>query len=473
MMGKPQVVQPKLFYRQFNLAERVGARNPLRAILDAVDFTWIRQEVQGLYGRNGNESIDPTVALKLFFLLRFENVPSARLLMERLPERLDWLWFCGFDLDSPLPDHSVLSKARRRWGRGAFQKFFARVLGQCVQAGLVSGRVLHVDGSLISADASMDSLQPRLELVGQELYDELDRQDGPFEPGQVSSTDPDARLRCKKNKLCLGYQEVRAVDDQCGVVTASVTTDAAADEGAQLLPAVEQHQKNVGWTPQTVVADKGFGTGENYHQLQQCQIQPCIPHTTRSPRQGRVAQSAFAYDKERDCYVCPQGQRLIYSGYVRSKKAYTYKASRKACAACPLASQCAGQRGRVLYRHKHQESIQWADTRWSRQHRRRLMTRRMHVMEGSFADAATHHGYKRARWRGLLAMTVQNLLVATLQNIRKLVRYARKPRAVMTQARTGQDPNVRNDLAVIALWLWMVGLLQNRIHMEATSIPNW
>ena len=26
--------------------------------------------------------------------------------------RLDWLWFLGYDIDSEVPDHSVLSKAR-------------------------------------------------------------------------------------------------------------------------------------------------------------------------------------------------------------------------------------------------------------------------------------------------------------------------------------------------------------------------
>ncbi len=37
--------------------------------------------------------------------------------METLPERLDWLWFLGYDLDSDMPNHSVLSKARKRWDK--------------------------------------------------------------------------------------------------------------------------------------------------------------------------------------------------------------------------------------------------------------------------------------------------------------------------------------------------------------------
>ncbi|CAB5091141.1 hypothetical protein D3OALGB2SA_1311, partial [Olavius algarvensis associated proteobacterium Delta 3] len=61
-------------------------------------------------------------------------------LMDTIPERLDWLWFLGYDLDDDIPDHSVLSKARARWGTKAFQTFFERIVIQCADAGLVQGR---------------------------------------------------------------------------------------------------------------------------------------------------------------------------------------------------------------------------------------------------------------------------------------------------------------------------------------------
>ena len=60
--------------------------------------------------------------------------------METIPMRLDWLWFLGYDIDSEVPDHSVLSKARARWGAEVFKDFFERVVWQCVEAGLVDGR---------------------------------------------------------------------------------------------------------------------------------------------------------------------------------------------------------------------------------------------------------------------------------------------------------------------------------------------
>jgi hypothetical protein len=49
-------------------------------------------------------------------LLILYNVPSERELMTTIPERLDWLWFLGYDLEDEIPDHSVSSKARSLGG---------------------------------------------------------------------------------------------------------------------------------------------------------------------------------------------------------------------------------------------------------------------------------------------------------------------------------------------------------------------
>ncbi len=99
--------------------------------------------------------------LKLMLLLVFYNVRSERELIATLPERLDWLWFLGLDLDSEIPDHSVLSKARKRWGVELFQSFFERIVWQCVEAGLVDGRKLFCDSSLVQANASCNSVVDR------------------------------------------------------------------------------------------------------------------------------------------------------------------------------------------------------------------------------------------------------------------------------------------------------------------------
>ena len=46
--------------------------------------------------------------------------------------------------------------------------------------------------------------------------------------------------------------------------------------------------------------------------------------------------------------------------------------------------------------------------------------RRSHKMEASFADASNNHGFKRARWRGLWKVQIQNWLIAVVHNLRMM-----------------------------------------------------
>ncbi|MBL7225406.1 MAG: transposase [Desulfobacteraceae bacterium] len=114
----------------------------------------IYDEVKDSYGYKGNVSVPPPVILKMMLLLILYNVRSERELISTIPERLDWLWFLGYDLEDEIQDHSVLSKARTRWGVKAFKNFFERIVWQCVKACLIDGRKVFVDASLIDADAS-------------------------------------------------------------------------------------------------------------------------------------------------------------------------------------------------------------------------------------------------------------------------------------------------------------------------------
>jgi IS5 family transposase len=432
MMGRPQPADGKLFYANITLDQRVRSDNPLRAIRAAIDFDFVRPLVRPLYGRRGNSSVDPALLLRLMFIMFYEQVPSERALMATLSERLDWLWFCGMDWDSDIPDHSVISKARRRWGTEVFVEFFARILDQCVDAGLVEGRLLHADSSLIAANADKGKLQTVLRLACQEFYDKLEQDDpAPTAAGEpvlgnaVSSTDPDARLFTKNGKTTLGYKSHRVVDDGVGVITATTTTPANVDDGSQLMELLEQHEESTGQEVKAVAADKAYGTAHNYQQLRDKDVHPAIPHQEQKGLPGKFARDQFRYDKAKDCYVCPAGQELHRAGGAPTRDHLHYRVPAKVCAACKLRNKCTGKTGRVFLRHVLQDAIDWADhllphsTRWWMMRRRRIRA------EGSFADAL-RHGFKRARWRGLANMTVQNLMIATIQNVRKLLKYAGK-----------------------------------------------
>jgi len=224
-----------MFYQGFDLEQRVRPNHPLRRVKQLVDFDFLYQEVAHTYGGNGQVSVPPPVILKWMLLLVLYNVRSERELMATLPERLDWLWFLGFDLDDAIPDHSVLSKARRRWGAAAFQHFFERIVCQCVAAGLVEGSKIFMDSSLIQADAASSSVLNLTSLKSQlnRHYKELEARlaeppaDG-HGPGpdalsrtRVSTTDPEASLVSKgKVRSQLSYKVHRAVDGHREVITA-------------------------------------------------------------------------------------------------------------------------------------------------------------------------------------------------------------------------------------------------------------
>ena len=157
-MGVQQTPQGNLFYYGINIDNRIRPNHPLRRVKQLIDFDFAYQEVKDLYGANGNVSVPPAVILKLMLLLVLYNVRSERELMATVPERLDWLWFLDYDLDTDIPDHSVLSKARKKWGVEVFQSFFERIVLQCVEAGLVDGSKIFIDSSLVDANASNASV---------------------------------------------------------------------------------------------------------------------------------------------------------------------------------------------------------------------------------------------------------------------------------------------------------------------------
>ena len=110
---------------------------------------------------------------------------------------------------------------------------------------------------------------------------------------------------------------------------------------------------------------------------------------------------------------------------IRGQQKICYMANRKICEQCEGFESCVSSTiyGRSITRKIAADILEWADNCLPRYQRQRLMRRRMYKAEGSFADAANNHGFKRARWRGLTKVKMQNLMIATIQNLRKLLRY--------------------------------------------------
>jgi transposase len=190
MMGTKDP-EAKLFY-QFSLEERVPENHLLRRVAQTVDLSFVRRLTARFYSHTGQPSIDPIVIFKMALLSYLYGITSERRLIEEIRLNLAYLWFIGYDLDERVPDHSVLSKARRRFGPTVYLAFFKEVVKQCEQAGLIRGDKLFADSTLVQANASYDSVGSRA-LVRQltDIPDHVERlwADNP-EPSPEASPDP-------------------------------------------------------------------------------------------------------------------------------------------------------------------------------------------------------------------------------------------------------------------------------------------
>jgi len=351
MLGKPKKTEPKLFYHGVSLDRRVPKEHPLRKIKQLIDFDFIRSQVADLYGTNGNQSVDPAIILKLMFLLFYENAKSERALMRQLPLRLDWLWFCDYDLDEVTPDHSVLSKARNRWGTEVFESFFMNILEQCIDAGLVDGETIYIDSSTIAGNADIDKVRPQLRKVSEELVDKLEEsiEPQPCEDNNEQEklakrgnpADPNARITRKYGKSTLGYKDHRGVDDKHGIITTTITTPANVNDDKVLADVITSHRFKSGTKVKNAVADKGYGTCANYKYLRENNITPCIPHQRRKSFQDAdFTSDNFIYDSIGDFYICPAGEKLKFFCTNKAKGTSQYRAQRETCQRCDYFNKC-------------------------------------------------------------------------------------------------------------------------------------
>lgn len=483
--------QQSLFSYHVNLERRVGSDHALRRVKSALDLSFVVPAVREFYGRSGNVSIDPEVILKLMFLLFYYDIPSERELMEQLAYRMDFLWFIGYNLDTPIPDHSVLSKARARWGVEVFKELFVRTVQQCVEAGLVDGRLLHLDSTIVKADAAKESIQElpaflsrmyreqerKLELlppVGPEpsaaesppsapsvelgIYDPAsgtassDSGSWPVQekpapklevitPEQaagspakkqtpterVSLSDPDAQLTLAKNGLIeLCYKEHRVVDDANGVITAVALTRSQVHDGTKLAALTQQHQQNTQLqiAAVTLSGDQHYGTIDNYRYCHERGLRAHMaPAGAHLLERGNFPIERFTYEPEADRFRCPAGQYLTrHQDRPKQQHIVYWIKQKRLCAECPLRAQCTKSKsGRTLIRYYDQPLIDQLRGEALSPAGRYSRKRRKHRVEGSFADAANHHGLKRARWRRLWRQQIQTWMICAVQNLKVLI----------------------------------------------------
>ena len=160
-----------------SLEELVPKDNFYRRLQEGLDLSFVREMVEGLYAASGRPSIDLEGLLRLQMVMVYEDIRSERELMRVVSDRLSARVVCRIrplQLGSPVSPESAIA-----YGLSVFREFFERVVGLCIEAGLVWGEELYFDATKVDADAPEGLGRPGfyVEEYLDELFAEEDKGD--------------------------------------------------------------------------------------------------------------------------------------------------------------------------------------------------------------------------------------------------------------------------------------------------------
>lgn len=432
MQGKKKY-QEKLF-TCFQLSERIPEDNLYRKLKETLDLQWLYKATSKYYGTEGQQSIDPVVFFKLILIGYLENLSSDRRIINTVSMRLDMLYFVGYNIDEELPWHSTLSRTRQLYSQEVFKELFVRVLKQCIEKGMVSGRRQVVDSVFVKANASMESLVEKEILDDAAVYagelNEQPKEEAKVKAGNTryySPSDPDARIATKRGKPTqLNYLAQVSVDSGNHVITNIEAYHADKRDSECLMEVVENTIDNLqpqGLLVEEIVADANYSSGTVLQYLEDNHITGYIPNlgSYKTDREG------FTYDPQKDEYVCSQGVRLTFRRMAtgragRYKK--TYRSYKKDCINCPLRNECIGPGNtKMLTVTQDKPLYDQMHTRLQTPKGKQMMKLRRVIVEPVLGTLVNFLGMKRVNTKGIEQAGKCMIMSALAYNLKKLLKF--------------------------------------------------
>ena len=487
------------------IEDYVGRDNPVRAIdayVDSLDLNELDFCDIGSDGGAGQPPYDPADLLKLYLYGYLNQVRSSRRLEREARRNTEVIWL----LRGLTPGYRTIANFRRDNAAGlrAANREFV-LLARSLD--LLGGELVALDGAFFHGDASKASILTKRRL--EERMAALDRSIAEYHAaltandqaeetaaaaasvplagediagklaalrqrraaaatdlakladsgdGQLSRTDPDARLLAKHGQIVAGYNVQIAVDDKHKLIVASEVVNDGNDTG-QLHAMAQAAKQALGVAALTAVADTGYYNGEALKACEDDAITAYVPPPDRDQRlkgQGRFGIADFRYDAAADLYRCPgeaelrpmRGQKRQASG----KLAVRYASRRSVCRACPLRARClaaSGQR-REIERWLHEDVIE--------RHRARMrvagedmMRRRKALAEHPFGTLKCRAGYRHFLVRGFAKVRGEWSLMALCYNFSRVLSILGFDRWLAVLAMRTRNPRGMLFLALAAV----------------------
>lgn len=439
------------------LEELVPAGHFLRKLESALDLSFVREASAAFYSkRYGRPPIDPVVMVKYVLVGYLYGIPSERQIEQRIQTDVALRWYLGLDLFDSVPDHSTISQLRRRKPsfRKLFKRLFLEVVGQCVSAGLVRGKLITTDSTHVKAYASRASeylkdVDPepgayweRLDGYEEEALEELKVKTGKRRgtrvkqimkdsrpQKQVSRTDPDAGMLTRPGKpRGMHYLSHQSVDTDHGIILDVAVTSGETGDTVPYLAQIERIHREI--VPiQMATADSIYDFALAHQVLGEHGISFFVrPKTEQAQATEKYTRNLFAYDQVQDRYVCPAGKALTLRNVTRSAHGvgWLYRAEKKDCQSCPYRGDCLSKSrakgGRELTRSFFAPAEARNKSRLDTAEYQQALKKRQIWSEGTFAAQKWGHNLTRVLRRGLEAAEDHCLLSATALNLKRMIR---------------------------------------------------
>ena len=364
MMGRQSRQMAMIFV---DIESLIPENHLLRKIERMVSFDFIYDLLAPYYPATGRPSVDPVSMFKMLLIGYLYGIKSERRLVEEVQLNIAYRWFCGFELDDTIPNHSTFSKTRtRKWQQSdLFQKAFYEIVKQCIDSGYIN------HGS----------------------------------------------------KRGIGYLMEATVDCKHGILTGVDVYSANEKESLLVLRHLER-QINLGIPMSRLALDRGYETGAVHRGLELLGITGYIPAIQFSNPPEKYG---FSYNPQLDAFICPEGVPLTYHRLNCSKSTgkylRCYQVEGDACMRCPKRPSCfdkAGIRRRVLASSCYPAFFRGHQRVGTPEYLTMMRLRKIWA-EGSFSVLKREHCISRIRKRGILAATEECLLAAMALNLKRMV----------------------------------------------------
>ncbi len=335
----------------------------LNAVLDAHGFDrFAEDQCREFYAKvMGRPGLPPGQYFRLLLVGYFEGIDAERGIAWRAADSLAVRRFVRLALHEAAPDHTTISRTRRRIDLETHRAVFTWVQQRLVEVGLLKGKTVAIDATTLEANAAMRSIVRRdtaetyqefltrlatasgVETPTREDLARLDRKRKKKTSNKewTNPHDPDAKVtKMKDGRTHLAHKAEHAVDLETGAIVAVTlqgadqgdtttiveTATAAADQ-------VEDAQADVK-DPQPleeIIADKGYHSNQTMVDLDAVGVRSYVAEPDRGRRDWskEPAAQASVYGNRRRIRG-RRGRRLMRQRGEKIERSFAHRA---ACAA--------------------------------------------------------------------------------------------------------------------------------------------